>query len=207
MAKQPKKLEETTCAVLRHPVRVRILEVLDEQDISPVEFYRRGLLPIHPPYRSQAHALSQLSYHFRTLARSRCIEVTTTNQKRGAVEHVYRGRARAFHSDEDLAELPFEERRGISQTTLQSLVARADSAIIAGTFDKRPDRHLSWVAMDVDEEAWAELRDLQEESLKRAEAIKAAAAERVAAGAESVRATFGALGFESPPLAAPRPEG
>ncbi len=195
--------------MLRHPIRVRILEVLDEQDLSPVEFYRRGLLSIHPPYQSQAQALSQLSYHFRSLARSRCIAVAKTNQRRGAVEHVYRGRVRtlAFQSDEDLAGLPFEERRAISQTTLQSLVARADSAIIAGTFDKRPDRHLSWVAMDADEQAWAELRDLQEESLKRAEAIKAAAAERVAAGASSVRATFGALGFESPPLAAPPQEG
>lgn len=37
--------DQTVCEALKHPVRVRILEVLCEGDISPIQFLRRGLLP------------------------------------------------------------------------------------------------------------------------------------------------------------------
>jgi hypothetical protein len=85
------------------------------------------------------------------------------------------------------------------------LVARADGAVPQGTFDKRPDRHLSWVPMDLDEQGWKELTDLQDERLERAQGIKAAAIARKHEHAgddvhrkETFPATFAALAFESP---------
>ncbi len=84
----------------------------------------------------------------------------------------------ALHTDEDFESLSFELRKQISRSTLQMLVARADGAIYQGTFDKRTDRHLSWVPLEVDEESWQELRDLQAETLERAQGIKAAAIAR-----------------------------
>ncbi|HEX6781055.1 MAG TPA: hypothetical protein VF125_03390 [Solirubrobacterales bacterium] len=47
----------------------------------------------------------------------------------------------ALHTDEDFESLSFEERKAISRSTLQMLIARADGAIYQGTFDKRADRH------------------------------------------------------------------
>jgi hypothetical protein len=99
--------------------------------------------------------------------------------------------------------MTFEQRRAISRSTLQMLIARADSAIMAGTFDKRRDRHLSWLSLPLDEEGWRELRDLQAEALEGAEAIREAVIDRGTGAAEIFRATFGALAFESPPLTAP----
>jgi DNA-binding transcriptional ArsR family regulator len=190
----------SACAVLKNPIRVRILEVLDERDMSPVQFVREGLLPHLGGFKTTQNALSHVAYHFRVLEKASCIEVVGRHQRRGATENVFRGIARAEHSDEEFADLSFDERRQISRTTFQSLVARAESAIMSGTFDSRPDRHLSWVALELDEEGWEQLRALQAETLARTEAIKAEAAERIAeTGSESFRATCGALAFESSP--------
>jgi hypothetical protein len=102
--------------------------------------------------------------------------------------------------------LSLEERRAISRSTLQMLVARAEGAIYQGTFDKRADRHLSWVGLELDKQGWEELRDLQAETLERAQGIKAAAIARKHERGEAddtatFAATFGALAFESPAVA------
>lgn len=200
--------EKTACDALKHPIRVRILEVLCEGDISPVGFLHGGMLPPGVAFKDEANAISHISYHFKVLREADCIALVDTKQRRGATEHIYRSKALALHTDEEFEAMSFEERRNISRSTLQMLIARADGAIIAGTFDKRIDRHLSWVAMELDEDGWTELRDLQADTLDRANGIKAAAIARKhekddpSAGA-TFTATFGALAFESPPTVYP----
>lgn len=197
-------LDKTACDALKHPIRVRILEVLCEGDISPIQFLHQGLLPPGVQFDDNQSAVSTISYHFKVLMKAGCIHLVDTKQRRGATEHIYRSRALAFHSDEEFEAMSFEERRAISRSTLQTLIARADGALLAGTFDNRVDRHLSWLSMELDEEGWEELRDLQAETLERAQGIKAAAIprnhDRAERGDETVTfpTTFGALGFESP---------
>lgn len=196
---------ETACDVLQHPLRVRILEVMCEGDLSPVQFIKRGMLPPTVKFDSPEAAMSHVSYHFKVLRDAGCIVLVDTKARRGATEHLYRSVALALHTDEEFKAMTFEQRRDISRSTLQMLIARADGAVIAGTFDKRPDRHLSWVPIQGDEEAWTELRELQAESLERAYGIKAAAAARNqdrrdgGKPVKTVPLTFGALAFESPP--------
>ena len=180
--------------MLRHPLRVRILEVANSRDISPVQFLREGLAP------PGEYGLSHISHHFSELEKGGCLRVAQLIPRRGSVEHVYRGLARAFFTDEDWDRMEPAERRKVTRTMLQGLMARADSAITADTFDQRTDRHLSWIAMPLDEQGWEALTDLQAETLSRAEEIRVEAGERLAAeGGESFPATFGALAFESPP--------
>jgi hypothetical protein len=197
--------EKTACDALKHAIRVRILEVLCEGDLSPVGFLHGGMLPPGVTFKDEASAISHISYHFKVLREADCIALVDTKQRRGATEHIYRSKALALHTDAEFAAMGFEERREISRSTLQMLIARADGAIMAGTFDKRIDRHLSWVSMQIDEEGWSELRDLQAETLDRATGIKAAAIARQQERTEqddtaaTFPATFGALAFESPP--------
>jgi DNA-binding transcriptional ArsR family regulator len=206
------KLGKTACDALKHPIRVRILEVLCEGDISPIQFLHQGMLPPSVKFEDEQNAVSSVSYHFKVLMRAGCIELAETRQRRGATEHIYRSKALAFHTDEEFEAMSFAERQAISRSTLQTLIARADGAILAGTFDNRVDRHLSWLSMELDEEGWQELRDLQAETLDRAQAIKAAAIarnhERTEKGDKAVvfPTTFGALGFESPPTSYSRPQ-
>ncbi|HSS42505.1 MAG TPA: hypothetical protein VLK37_08140 [Solirubrobacterales bacterium] len=165
---------------------------------------RKGLLPPGFDFEGdEKNALSHVAYHFKALLKADCIVLTETVPRRGANEHIYRSKMLALHTDEDFEALDLEHRRAISRSTLQMLVARAEGAIYQGTFDKRADRHLSWVPLELDEQGWQELRDLQAETLERAQGIKAAAiARRHERGEDddtpTFAATFGALAFESP---------
>src|ERR1700709_2964091 len=128
----------------RHPLRVRILEVANERDISPVQFLREGLAP------PGAYGLSHISHHFSELEKGGCLEDIKLIPRRGSVEHVYRGLARAFFSDDEWeTKLSAADRQRVTKTVLQGLMARADGAILAGTIDKRTNRHLSWIALPV----------------------------------------------------------
>jgi DNA-binding transcriptional ArsR family regulator len=198
--------DQSVCDVLKHPIRVRILEALCEGDLSPIQFLRRGLMPPGFDFEGdEKNAISHVSYHFKVLLKADCVALVETIPRRGANEHIYRSKALALHTDEEFKAMSFEERRQISRSTLQMLVARADGAIYQGTFDKRADRHLSWVPLELDEQGWEELRDLQSETLERAQGIKAAAIARKHDRGEddatpTFSATFGALAFESPDL-------
>src|SRR3954462_5029406 len=73
---------------LSHPLRVRILAILEERTASPVQLAQ--LLDA---------SLGVVSYHVRTLERFGLIKLVRTNPVRGAVEHHYRANARPTISD------------------------------------------------------------------------------------------------------------
>ncbi|HKF82483.1 MAG TPA: hypothetical protein VKB23_05940 [Solirubrobacterales bacterium] len=182
---------------LRHPIRVRILEVVNERDISPSQFMQMGFAP---ELEHSQKTLSQLSYHFRKLLEYDCIEIKERIPRRGATEHLYSSRARAYFTDEEWTALTQRERCLISRTMYQGLAARAEGAMIAHTFDSRSDRHLTWIAMEVDERGWSELMGTLAGTYGEVEQIRHDARERLAASGEKVvPVTVGMLGFESPP--------
>ena len=146
--------------MLAHPVRVRILEILNARDMSPVEFCRSGYSPADME-------LSHVAYHFRELAEYGCLAVVEENKRRGSVEHVYRGVGRAFFSDAQWAQVDPEEKVRISKTIFQGLLARVEGAMMAGTFDSLEDRHLSWIAMYLDDQGWREMVDRPRRRLRR----------------------------------------
>jgi len=201
-ATQPKghDVEPSLCQALRHPLRARILEVVNEIPMSASQFVRQGLIP-REYFDNYQQALSLASYHFRELEKEGCLEIIETIPRRGAVEHVYRGVSRVFFSDEEFEELPHETRKGLSKSSFQGMLARTDGAIRAGTFDDRPDRHMTWRAMRLDEEGWSELKSVLAEAFSKAEAARTKAEDRLRQQEEEgFQATFAMLGFESPPL-------
>lgn len=194
---KPSKAEDTTCSPLSHPLRVRILEIVNEHPMSPVQFVNLGFAP---ECESKQQALSYTSYHFRALEKAGCIEIIETKQRRGATEHIYGGRSRVFFSDEEFEQLPAGQRAKLSRTSFQGLVARTDGAMRTGTFDARLDRHLTWRAVELDERGWKEVTDRLATCFHDLETIREGAADRLA-GSEGkvVAATWALLGFESPP--------
>ena len=187
----------TTCSPLRHPMRVRILEVVNEHPMSPVQFVNEGLAP---GFKDKQQALSFVSYHFRALEKAGCIELFEIHQRRGASEHVYRGRSRVFFSDKEFERMSLDERHELSRTSVQGLIARVDGAIASGTFDSRTDRHLCWLAMEVDARGWKELMTALAGCYGEVDRIRKDARDRLAAsGEEVIPVTAAMLGFESPP--------
>jgi hypothetical protein len=193
--------EETTCAPLKHPLRVRILEVCNERDISPITFVNEGLEPSGITFKDRQHALSHVSYHFRELEKADCIEVVETNQRRGATEHIYRGTATVFFTDEEFAAMPKAERRSLSRTSFQGLIARVDGAMRADTFDSKTDRHLTWLPMELDERGWDEVMGAMADCYHTVKQMSEDAQDRLAgSGGRIIPATYGMVGFESPEL-------
>src|ERR1700753_3596465 len=135
----------TAASVRAHPVRVRVLEILNQRDMSPIEFCREGFAP-------ENMDVSHVAYHFRELAEYGCLAVVEENKRRGSIEHVYRGLARAFFSDLHWSELDESEPAEISKTMVQGLLARIEGSLMTGLFDSRLDRHLSWIAMRLDDQ-------------------------------------------------------
>lgn len=192
--------EGSVCDPLKHPERVRILEVINEAPMSPIRFLQGGYSS--RKFKSKQEGLSYLSYHFRELEKAGLIEVIDAIPRRGAVEHVYSGRARFFYTSEEFDKLPLKERVMLSRTSFQGLMARTDSAISSGTFDRRTSRHLTWRAMHLDGRGWQEMTDHLDEAFAKAEAIRKAAVERIRESddGEVIPTTVAFLGYESPPL-------
>jgi Helix-turn-helix domain len=184
--------KSTAASVLAHPVRVRVLEILNERDMSPVEFCREGLAPDNMD-------VSHVAYHFRELAEYGCLRVIEENKRRGSIEHVYRGIGRAYFSDVEWSGLNPEEKARITKTVIQGLLARIEGAMMATTFDARDDRHLTWIAMKLDEQGWREMATTLNAAYGEVEQIRSDAEKRLAiSGDAAIPSTCALLGFESP---------
>ena len=96
MARQTMDLVDPRLAkALSHPMRARILAILNERVASPNEIAEMI-----------DERLPNVSYHVRALLELGCIELVSTAQRRGAIEHYYRAVVRPFFSDRDWKRLP-----------------------------------------------------------------------------------------------------
>lgn len=193
-----KRRADTICGALKHPLRVRILEILNDGPRSPSQFVEEGLVPPEM-FRTYTQALSLTSYHFRELEKEGCLEIVDSIPRRGAIEHVYKGKATVYFTDAEFDALTPRQRGELSRISSQGLVARMDSAIQAMTFDSRTDRHLTWTPMELDERGWSETMAALAACFGELEQIRHDARDRLAgSGEKAIPATVGILGFESP---------
>jgi DNA-binding transcriptional ArsR family regulator len=171
---------------LSHPVRARALTVLNQRIASPSELAAE-----------QDEAVGYVAYHVRVLHELGMIELVKTRQVRGATQHFYRSTAQTYLDDDFWGKLSLDARTGISIASISTLNNAVRMALEAGTFDSRTDRHLSNVTLDLDERGWREANALLNSCLEGLMQIGAESEARD--GKSTVRATFGLMGFESPP--------
>ena len=190
MSRQTMDLVDPRLAkALSHPMRTRILAILNERVASPNEISEMI-----------DERLPNVSYHVRALLDLGCIELVDTAQRRGAIEHYYRAVVRPFFSDRDWKRLPRSGRQAISDAALRIIWEDVGHALEAGTFESRPDRHLSHNDIVLDDEGWKEVATLLNEMIGQVEKIESASAKRLkAADEEGIPATVVAMQFELPP--------
>lgn len=186
--------------LLGHPWRVRILEALLQRDMSCSQMVDEELIP-DLATKHRGDAISSLAYHFRLLREAGLIEVVDSIPNRGSHEHICRARSAPHHTTEEWSKLSADERRAITPMTLSSLTGLAEAAVIYGSFDNRVDRHLAYVPLELDEQAWADLGPVLDGVLDIIMRVHAEAKVRMARSGETpIRATWGQMFFESPPL-------
>jgi DNA-binding transcriptional ArsR family regulator len=173
---------------LSHPLRGRIFALLNEQVASPNELADMLDEP-----------LPNVSYHVRALVALDCIELVRTAQRRGAIEHYYRALRRPFFSDRDWKRLPRSGRQAITDVGLQLIWEDVSAAIEAGTFEARPDRHLSRAPLVLDEQGWGELRDTLNKVLDDADRIIKRSGRRLAkSDEEAIPTRLVLMHFQAP---------
>jgi DNA-binding transcriptional ArsR family regulator len=177
--------DQTLIKALSHPVRAEALTILNQRVASPKEI----ALELN-------EEVGKVSYHVKELRNLGCVELVDTAQRRGATEHYYQGVAQAYLSNSFWGTLSLAVRNGISVTGLKVLIEAARKSVEAGAFDARVDRHLSCLTLDLDGQGWKDANGLLNETLDRLAEIESESEDREAG--ESIRATFGLLGFESP---------
>lgn len=193
--KQRRAVSDRLAMAIGHSIRIDALRILNERTASPSELAKE-----------LGKGVSQVSYHVKELRDSKCIELVKTEPRRGAVEHYYRATRPAMVADEEWAKLPESTRQDISATVLQTIIGATAGSLQVGTFDKRADRHLSWMPMQLDEQGWKELTAMLAEALEAAERIRAASAERLSSAEEPGLSTMVAmLGFETASKQQPGP--
>jgi DNA-binding transcriptional ArsR family regulator len=181
-------MDKRLARALNHPLRAQILAVLNERAASP-----RELVDVLPNNAK----LSNIAYHVRALLELECVEVVSRSQVRGATKTVYRGTTRMLLDDETWRVLSKETRDGISINAVTEVIERASKAIEANTFDKRPDRHVITLKIDVDEEGWSDVSGIVAETYERVSAVEVQSANRTPA-ADRFRITVSLLSYESP---------
>jgi DNA-binding transcriptional ArsR family regulator len=126
---------------LAHPMRTRILGLLDRRVASPRQLSGELDAP-----------LQNVSYHVRELAKLGLIELVRTTQRRGAIEHHYRAVAAPHLSAEAWSELPPILRRRMTAAGLSEIFKEVEEAAARGGF-AADDVHLSRTQVVLDDKA------------------------------------------------------
>ncbi len=181
---------------ISHPIRIRLLAMLDEEAASPVILASKLNQP-----------LGTIAYHVRTLYDLGLLKLVSTRQRRGATEHYYKTTGHPQSSEE-----AWEGLDAISkQRLLTALIAKATDyatrSAAAGGFDAK-EAHISTNALKLDQRGWDALAKESKKWLAKVEQIEREAAERLAADDSAAETTVGLtlMLFEALPFSADLPE-
>ncbi len=171
---------------MSHPLRVRILAMLDERKASPNQL--AGWL---------GASLGTVAYHVRTLLQLGLIELVDETRVRGAVEHHYRAVRRPTVTADAWAQASPIAKQAAVGSSLDVIAEYARLSAAAGGFD-RSDAQLRRALLRLDGKGFAQLSKACDKLLERVEKIEADAAKRIGSRSEDVIETgLGVLLFEA----------
>jgi DNA-binding transcriptional ArsR family regulator len=180
---------------ISHPIRIRLLAMLDEEPASPVILASKLNQP-----------LGTIAYHVRTLYDLGLLKLVSTRQRRGATEHYYKTTGHPSSSDE-----AWEGLDAISkQRLLTALIAKATDyatrSAAAGGFDAK-EAHISTEALKLDRPGLEQLAQESRKWLTRAQEIERESTARIGQDSDaelSVGLTL--MLFEALPFSAQLPD-
>jgi DNA-binding transcriptional ArsR family regulator len=184
----PDAIDQRLVKSVAHPLRIKILEALTDHVASPNTLAER-----------LDSDLSGVAYHTRELDRLGALELVDTGPVRGAIEHFYKARPRAFVGDPGWRKVPPSLLSGVSAATLQTFLDKAIAALEAGTLDGRDDTVFRWMPLSLDEQGWQEIVAVMEEATKLMLAAHLRSQDRLneTNGKGAVSAVVGQAAFET----------
>jgi DNA-binding transcriptional ArsR family regulator len=174
---------------LAHPLRIRLLALLEERDASPVQ------LAEHVDA-----TLGTVAYHVRTLERLGLIEMVATHQRRGATEHVYAAREHPRFSDEAWRNTSPIAKHAMIASVLSQIGQYVTQSAAGGGFD-RGDAHFTRTALKLDQDGWSEMVQATRQWLEQVQDIEERTKKRIQRTGEQVfDAGLVVLFFEAVPF-------
>lgn len=152
---------------LGHPLRVRILALLEEETSSPVQLSKK-----------LGASLGTVAYHVRTLHELGLLEDVGTTPRRGAVEHHYRAIPRPQFSEEAWEGASPVAKQALTDATLIQILDYCRISAAGGGFD-RGEAIVTRTALKLDERGWKEMSKAFAGLLDRMDEIEGEAAERL----------------------------
>ena len=144
--------------------------------------------------------VATMKIHLEKMRAQGLIEVVGDSPDGEVAEPSYRALVRALWSNEEWASLSLDERRHLSAWIVKMIVADAEVALGAGSFNTRNDSHASRAVSVVDERGWDQLTRIYSEALEASFAVQAESAERLAeSGEDGITVMSAMLCFEMPP--------
>jgi DNA-binding transcriptional ArsR family regulator len=153
--------------MLAHPLRVRILAILEQRTASPSEIAQE-----------LDASLGVVSYHVRRLESLGLIKLVKKTPRRGAIEHYYKADAKHHIPDEAWAKVPGIVKQAMAGATLGEISAQVNAAAVDGGFGA-DDAHLSLTKLVLDEQGWRAIAREMAKTLERVDRIHAESLERL----------------------------
>ncbi len=181
------EVELRLAKAMAHPVRVRVLELLRQEQLAAVEAADRLNVP-----------LSNMSYHFRTLRDLECIEEVGAELVRGSVKTTYRACVDLLFMQARWGEVDERALDEMRRMLLHSTADRLCEAIEAKTFERREEFRLTVQTMNLTQAEWMEVTAMLETVRRRLSEIGTPADDD---GSERrFPATISVQAYESPRL-------
>jgi hypothetical protein len=170
---------------IKGEVRTDLLRILSERSATPRELAQM-----------LGEDLGEVLGDVVELWADNCIEVVEDGVG-DAADRRYRTTPPFFVDDREARELSLADREELSATVLQAIVTESVGALRTGSLDSRPDIHLSWKPLRLDERGWREFMALLLRALKEAETIEEACKERLGLADEAgIEAVVALMGYE-----------
>jgi len=173
----PPEIDDRHVRALAHPLRQRILIILNRRVASPREIAEE-----------LNEKLGDVGYHVRMLRDYGAIELVRTEQRRGAIKHYYRATTRAVLTDDQFSHLPATARQALYGQTLEMLWQHARKAALNGGFEADGARHRV-ERLELDERGYAAITALLSDTFEKALEIQARVAGRRSVEDPSLEAT------------------
>jgi DNA-binding transcriptional ArsR family regulator len=155
---------------LAHPVRVRILGILEHRTATPKELAAELGLP-----------LENTSYHVRALREFGFIKLERKRQVRGAIEHHYRAVARPRVSAKAWEQIPESLKQAMNAANIGQLSDIVNRGVAQGKFS-RPESQLQRMPYVLDDRGFGEASAILSEALERIAEVEKGAKERIESG-------------------------
>jgi DNA-binding transcriptional ArsR family regulator len=152
---------------LAHPLRTRMLSILQEREASPKELAAEFGIP-----------LANVAYHIQVLRKLKLIKLVKKTPRRGAVEHHYRADYGAHIDNEAWSATPDVVKRSMVGAALEEIGRDVTDAATIGGFE-HSDAVLARSKYVFDQQAWEELGEVIKGALERADDLQKESAERL----------------------------